>query len=113
MFEVEKYGHGTRKTTTLDLVTILQELIGTSLRTNAGISNILWKDTFNRHCKNRNSKFSTLKDIILSDEKCTGFHLNGLIDLNNGLQMTPKGLMLLDHILPYICNSLENNLNVI
>ncbi len=111
MFEVENYGHGTRKTTTLSLLTILQELIGTALRTNVGISNSLWKETFTRHCGNENSKFFTFEDIILSDEKCKGFLSHGFMDLTNGLQMTPKGLMLLDYILPYICHSMENKLN--
>jgi len=112
MFEVERDGHGTRKITKLNLLNILQELIGTSLRTDVGITNDLWIETLERHGKWENIKFCFLQDIILSDQKCQEFMSDGLLDISNGLKMTSKGLILLDHILPYIFISLEKNLSI-
>ena len=118
MLEVEKLGHGTRKVERFqEKFEILSELLATSLRTRFGLSPDLWTEIWSKMFRNKLSESPKppfeLFNLIESDEKCRTFFSDCYFepDLEKlGLVLSPKGLVLLDYVLPYLVNSLERNL---
>ena len=115
MIEVERFGHGTRKVEFLtNPETILSELLATSLRTRDGLTEEIWIRTWSilGHCNLtdfRTPPFA-IGQLIESDEKCRSFLSEQILVLDKGLKLSPKGLNLLDYVLPYLINSLDSNL---
>lgn len=91
MWEVEKFGHATRKTSQQTAKTILEELLAVSLRTKWGLSHQNWS-----------ALASTVPLSALVNSSRTQFWVqNGFILVDpGGLRATPHGLMILDSILP-------------
>ena len=116
MFEVEKFGHGTRKIEHLKSPsTILSELFATSLRTRIGLTEEMWNGAWSKLFENNLSECQkppiSIIDIVKSDDKCRTFLSENIFVTDDGLKLSRKGLNLLDFCLPYLINSLENNLS--
>jgi coproporphyrinogen III oxidase-like Fe-S oxidoreductase len=114
MIEVERFGHGTRKIEFLkNSETILSELLATSLRTRIGLTEEIWIRTWSKLGRYNLSEFHappfTLRQLVESDEKCRSFLSDEILVLDKGLKLSPKGLNLLDYVLPYLINSLNSN----
>lgn len=121
MFEVEKFGHGTRKLERLTTPKqILAELLATSLRTRMGVSCATWRKVWARmfRCKVVDSEEPPFPafSLIENDEKCRSFLSDEIFEINfltKDVKLTRKGLNLLDHVLPYMINSLEAHLQIV
>jgi hypothetical protein len=116
MFEVEKFGHGTRKIELLKSpAAILSELFATSLRTRIGLTeetwNRVWSKLFEHNLTERQNPPFSIIDVVESDEKCRTFLSENILVMDSGLKLSRKGLSLLDYALPYLINSLEANLS--
>jgi coproporphyrinogen III oxidase-like Fe-S oxidoreductase len=112
MYEVDKNGHATRKIEILkNSEIILSELLATSLRTRNGLTETIWNQTWSKMFRNNLTVFENppflLSHLIDSDRKCRSFVSENILVLGNGLKLSPKGLNLLDFVLPYLINSLE------
>ena len=115
MTEVERFGHGTRKVEFLtNPETILSELLATSLRTRDGLTEEIWIRTWSMLGRYHLTEFRTppfaIRQLIENDEKCRSFLSEQILVLDKGLKLSPKGLNLLDYVLPYLINSLDSNL---
>lgn len=99
MYEVEKYGHGTRKITKLSKVDVLNELVLTSLRTSAGLQNSNFEQFSGG--VSLNEVFGDSLDV--QDEERTGF-----LEISpDYLRATDRGLIVLDSFVPDIINALN------
>ncbi len=118
MIEVERYGHGTRKIEFLkNPESILSELLATSLRTRIGLTEEIWIRTWSKLGRCHLSEFRTppftLRQLVENDDKSRSFLFEQTLVLDkNGLKLSPKGLNLLDYVLPYLINSLDSNLKI-
>ena len=115
MREVEVVGHGTRKIEYLSPINVLSELFVTTLRTDVGLTRDIWcskLEDISSHLEGGDGVESirslTLKNVIECDPKCQKFIRSGTLILNgdNTLSMSSDGLKYLDHVLPYLINSL-------
>ncbi|XP_070579952.1 radical S-adenosyl methionine domain-containing protein 1, mitochondrial-like isoform X1 [Ptychodera flava] len=101
MQEVEKYGHATRKSTPQTQIRILEELLMLGLRTKDGISDARWRQF---------SDGISLQSVLGHSEVLNGLMENQLLMQFSGkfLKATPRGLSLIDSIVPDLIIELQN-----
>ncbi|KAK3607436.1 hypothetical protein CHS0354_035135, partial [Potamilus streckersoni] len=105
MTEVEKLGHGTRKSDPLSSQQRLEEMVILGLRTIEGIPSSRW---------NRLSRNHDLISIFGNSEKVKSMVENNLLHLDDsGLRASSQGLMVLDSIVAQLLNVLEKNITEI
>ncbi|XP_053391651.1 radical S-adenosyl methionine domain-containing protein 1, mitochondrial-like [Mercenaria mercenaria] len=93
MFEVEKFGHATRKIISQSTKVRLEELLCLGLRTREGVTNVNWSKVID---------ISYLQSFG-SSERCQQFVEEGLLRFEqSGVRATSKGLLILDTILPHL-----------
>lgn len=98
MFEVEKYGHATRKIVKLSVKNRLEELLCLGLRTRGGISNQTWENLAGK----------SLLQCFGSSERCAQLIEDGLLHLDHsGIRATCKGIIILDSIIPHLLYTLD------
>ncbi|XP_060588294.1 radical S-adenosyl methionine domain-containing protein 1, mitochondrial-like [Ruditapes philippinarum] len=98
MFEVEKYGHATRKIVKLSVKNRLEELICLGLRTRGGIANQTWENLAGK----------SLLQSFGSSERCAQLIEDGLLYLDHsGIRATCKGIIILDSIIPHLLYTLD------
>ncbi|XP_041485519.1 radical S-adenosyl methionine domain-containing protein 1, mitochondrial-like [Lytechinus variegatus] len=101
MLEVEKYGHATRKRSTLFNIDTLRELLLTGLRTCRGISSQTWQQF---------SPEDHPRDVFGPSSFTKGAIISGLVELDDrGLRCTHHGLNVLDSILPELTEILDSH----
>nr|XP_054773798.1 radical S-adenosyl methionine domain-containing protein 1, mitochondrial-like [Lytechinus pictus] len=101
MLEVEKYGHATRKRSTLSNIDTLRELLLTGLRTCRGISSQTWQQF---------SPEDHPRDVFGPSSFTKGAINSGLVELDDrGLRCTHRGLNVLDSILPELTEILDSH----
>ena len=99
MYEVSKYGHGTRQRVHQSRLDVLQELLTVGLRTRQGVTSKRWAEL---------SEGDRLMDVF-RDDSVREFSKGGLVVNDNaGLRATHKGLALLDSILPHLLLVLQD-----
>lgn len=98
MYEVEKFGHATRKIVPLAIKDRLEELLCLGLRTRQGITSEIWSST------TTNCQLTVFKN----SERCKRFFDEQLLILDErGLRATGDGLLILDSIIPHLLLALE------
>ncbi|XP_035826676.1 radical S-adenosyl methionine domain-containing protein 1, mitochondrial isoform X2 [Aplysia californica] len=101
MWEVEKFGHATRKATPLSVIQQLEELLIVGLRTKWGISNQMWQSV---------SPETNMMEILAESMEIQQHFQNGLLELDKiGLRATSAGMNVLDSILPDLLNALDSH----
>ena len=91
MYEVEKYGHATRKAVPQSRLDVLQEILMLGLRTKNGIPSERWT---------RFSCGPTLNEVFGDTDMMRTLREAYLIMDDGGLRATPRGLNVIDGIVP-------------
>ncbi|CAL1528266.1 unnamed protein product [Lymnaea stagnalis] len=101
MWEVEKFGHATRKIKQLNPQNQLEELLSVGLRTKKGVSSREWSNVEPASC---------MKDVLFDDPKVQLFVQKGLLKFNDrGLCASDEGMNVLDSLLPDLLNAVEKD----
>ncbi|KAL4240829.1 radical S-adenosyl methionine domain-containing protein 1 [Mactra antiquata] len=101
MFEVEKYGHATRKIIPLSIKDRLEELICSALRTRDGVTRNRWEQI------SPIDNLGSIYDQITSCDKCRELIKDGLIIVNDRhIKATPHGILILDSVIPHLLHEL-------
>ncbi|KAL5018373.1 hypothetical protein ScPMuIL_004095 [Solemya velum] len=101
MFEVEKFGHATRRAVPLTKLEQLQEVISLGLRMQDGLTSSRWLE--------HQGGTGTLNDIFGSCPSVNNLISNNFLTLDaRGMRATSEGLIVLDSILPYLLNTLTD-----
>ncbi|XP_052240034.1 radical S-adenosyl methionine domain-containing protein 1, mitochondrial-like isoform X2 [Dreissena polymorpha] len=104
MFEVEKYGHATRKVTQLSTKDRLEEFLCQGLRTREGITHKDWLLL---------SPPLDLVNLFQSNKRLTNILDMGYLVIDQqGLRATPSGILVLDSVLPYLLVALSDVMEV-
>ncbi|XP_038062293.1 radical S-adenosyl methionine domain-containing protein 1, mitochondrial-like [Patiria miniata] len=97
MFEVLKYGHGTRKRVCQTQLDVLQELLLVGMRTSRGVTSKRWAE-LSGGCLSE----------VFCDDNVQRLVQDGLIVKDRtGLRATPHGMVLLDSIIPHLILTLQ------
>ncbi|KAH9513009.1 radical S-adenosyl methionine domain-containing protein 1 [Bulinus truncatus] len=102
IWEVEKYGHATRKRIPLTTQNQLEELLTVGLRTKYGVSNILWSKI---------SPEKSIKELLLNNPRVKYTIEAGLLQFDNrNLKASKEGMNIIDSILPDLLSALEEGI---
>ncbi|XP_022093495.1 radical S-adenosyl methionine domain-containing protein 1, mitochondrial-like [Acanthaster planci] len=99
MYEVLKYGHGTRKRVSQSQLDILQELLLVGMRTNLGVTCKRWAEL---------SQGGYMSDVFCDDNVQRLVQAGLLVKDRIGLRATANGMALLDCIIPHLIVTLQD-----